>query len=191
MNHLNFKNFKTIFFLILLIFLSFLSIKQLKKKERSASVSFSSHREYMQDIDLSEFEAGELKHRLQAERWKKESPLESSLEKPKVWIFKTTEEIWTLNAETALLKNKNGQGSIHQRKFYNNILIEKLIDNVSVLKANTQQLNYYPKMDLASSDALVILNKPGLEIEGIGLKADFKSGEIQLKQGVKTRYVAH
>lgn len=107
-----------------------------------------------------------------------------------ILMMKRDQMTWHVKAKTGKSYREEEN---HFTKIVLNEDVEIQIDQTTpgswVLR--TQELSLLPKEEIAYTDETVTISSNQLNIEGQGMQGDMKSGEIQLKHQVKTRYDAN
>lgn len=102
--------------------------------------------------------------------------------KPSILFFDGLLPSWKTSANEAL--SDTTTETLH---LAGNVTIEqKSVEEAATLKTNT--LILHPKTSYATTDDQVIIRKPGIYIEAIGLDADLNSNKITLRTNVTSIY---
>lgn len=146
--------------------------------------------EYMRHAFVTIFsESGSLKNELSAKYWAYLPDAELSiLTLPHLSIYKPDGSIWLIDAKKGRVKQPT-IGNIEQLELQDEVVIERPETKTTIpLKLETTELNYYPKKEFAESEQWVVMNKPGLKMTGVGLRAYLNQGSMELLRDVKTYY---
>ncbi len=146
----------------------------LQKMQNTKNVidGFSSH------ATLTEYdEQGDIKTVLTAESATHLEPSGTThFTKPFIITYTKDRTPWHIRADTGT-SDKNG----HQIIFQHHILIHALpTARHPETRITTEELTIVPKESRAFTDQPVTLSRPGIVIHGVGLTANFKTGEYQL-----------
>ena len=104
--------------------------------------------------------------------------------KPFIITYTKDRTPWHIHADIGV-SDKNG----HQIIFQHHILIRELpTARHPETRITTDALTIVPKESRAFTDQPVTLSRPGIIIHGVGLTANFKTGEYQLRSQSKAVY---
>jgi len=98
---------------------------------------------------------------------------------PHIIVQEGQSAAWDIRSESA----KSVQGK--KITFINKVLVQQK-DNGSTL--TTEQLDYFPKEHLATSDKAVTFEQPGAILHAIGMKAHLKDKHVELLSHAKATY---
>jgi len=162
-------------------------------KEISVANSFSA-KEYMQGVAVTEYKIdGQLQNQLLAQHWHYIPSAGHSLFKsPHLTVYKPDGSAWHIRSEHGRAYHKTLGSTIDDITLWQSVSIERPASaNIVPVLLETSELCYKPKNAFLSSDQKVTLNKPGLVITGVGLRAFLNKSLIELLSDVKTHYVSH
>lgn len=107
--------------------------------------------------------------------------------KPKIILYSQTQDTktpWVITAHSG----KSFKGS-HEILLQDHVKIhQNATSQHGDLTIITSQLTYYPDKQLASTDAVIYLQQPGLTIKGRGLRAELADEHIQLLHEAQGNY---
>lgn len=181
----------------LLIFLTILSviwvILPFDKKKQKKLQAVSHPQEYMTNVSMWSYtETGALKNELRAKYWAYLPETKSSeLLLPHLTIYKPDKTIWHIDAKQGKVAQPT-IGSIEQVELSNEVVIERpeTDNHVIPLKLETSLLRYQPKTQYAETEQWITMTKPGLKIQGLGMRAFLDKNFVELLKDVKTTYIA-
>lgn len=158
---------------------------------RIASTIFEKKpQEYMQHAHIRVFnEQGFLKDELSVSNWayRSEQSL-STLTAPFLTIHKPNGTIWTLRAKSGTITQPT-LGDFEKIVLKETVVLERIqAHRTDPLKLETDELCYIPKEQSVTTEQRVTLNKPGLRMTGIGLRALLDQNTVTLLKDVKTEY---
>jgi len=149
--------------------------------------------EYMVNAFVTIFtEGGSLKNELSAKYWaylpeKKKSTFNT----PHLTIYKPDGTLWHIDAQKGEAIQPN-IGTIEKVILQKKVVLERPGSSVAdPIQVNTEEMDYYPKNQYAENQKFVQMNKPGLTITGVGLRAFLENGSVELLQDVKTFYTVN
>jgi len=152
-------------------------------------VSFKKPQEYMSQLFISRFtDQGALKETLKATEWAylPEKTI-STLKNPELKSF-SPQGTWIVTAQKGQIKQPN-LGTLEQIYLEKRVTLNRLATKtITPILIETESLNYYPETQYATSEVLVKIKKPGIEIIGIGLEAFLDKDVMKLLHDVKTAY---
>lgn len=135
---------------------------------------------------LTEYdEQGDIKTTLTAENATHLEPSGTThFTKPFIITYTKDRTPWHIHADQGI-SNRDG----HQIIFQHNIVIHELpTARHPETRITTDELTILPKASRAFTDKPVILSRPGMVIHGVGLTADLKTGEYQLRSQSEAVY---
>jgi lipopolysaccharide export system protein LptC len=149
--------------------------------------------EYMRNAFVTLFtEGGVLKNELSAKYWAYlPEKKKSTFTMPHLTIYKPDGTLWHMDAQKGEALQPN-IGAIEKIILQNNVILNRLGSKIAdPIQVNTEAVDYYPKKQYAENNTFVKMNKPGLIITGVGLRAFLENGAVELLQNVKTYYTVH
>lgn len=147
--------------------------------------------EYMLNLHTTNYNVdGKPTESLQAEYWEFNPSIGcSSLTKPSVVVYKSTDEIWHLSSNKALAWHQTLHDKISKINMQEDVIIERPAHNeVTPVKVETNSLNYIPQEEKITSNDFVRMQQPGLVISGYGLLGYLDRNWIELHEKITTIY---
>ena len=191
------KHFKNNFFNLILLglaFLSFVLLFLVKSTEYIAdplkAYLEKKPQEYMTSAFVTIFtEDGMLKNELSAKYWAYlPAKKKSTFSTPHLTIYKPDGSLWHIDAQKGEALQPS-IGTIEKIILQNEVVLNRPRSvSADPIQVNTEEVDYYPKRQYAENDKFVKMNKPGLTITGIGLRAFLENGAVELLNNVKTSY---
>lgn len=146
--------------------------------------------EYMVKAFVTQYTPeGTLKNQMSADYWAYFPTTKASiLTIPHVTVYKPDGTVWHIDAKHGQLQQPT-LGSIDKITLEEDVILMRPETLKAIpIKLETKTLHYHPKKQFAESDALITMNKPGLKVTGLGLRAFLDKGSVELLHNVKTYY---
>jgi len=107
------------------------------------------------------------------------------IEKPIITIFKDNKSPWIIKAQNGKSLNK-----FHQVDLSGDVFIQqKSGPNNKETTIRTSELTVFPSIDLAKTNAEVIITQPNLTIQSKGMVANFKTKNFSLTSNARCSHV--
>ncbi len=181
---------KLFFILSSLTLLIFCNLLYQVKVQTPTCVFQCTKQEYMKEPSITHYtKTGAIKYRIHASYWtylpKQEHSLLTQL---KMQIFKENGSIWYMQSETGIAYQATLNRQISQLDLNRKVHIyrKKTYKFIPVLM-KSEHLKYFPEKDFIETVRFVEIQKPGINITGIGLKGNLKNC-LELFSKVRTHY---
>lgn len=109
----------------------------------------------------------------------------SELTMPRLTIYREEESPWQIDANRGWVL---GEGDFVLLR--EDVVVERVKSpNNSPIKITTEELRVRPNDEYAETDKYVLMVSDKSSMEGVGMRAYFKKGQLQLLKNTKSRYV--
>lgn len=102
---------------------------------------------------------------------------------PIIKLYKNDQE-WTATSQEA----KSYNGTMRFDLLKNVVVKQSASKDKAATTLFTESLTAFPKKDLVTTQEKVTIEQPGLNITGVGMKGDLKSGNLELLSQTKGHY---
>ena len=151
----------------------------------------SKPQEYMAKLTITNYsENGKPKESLAADYWAfVPSNGRSDIKNPYIVVYKPNGDVWHISAHKAKAWHPTIGDKITQLDMLEKVTLERTTENNAVpTKITTENLQYFPKEEMLTSEDYVYMRQPGLSISGQGMSGYLDKNKINLHNNITTVY---
>ena len=184
------------FYSLIIIITTIISIILIKENHKNSSGYFMGQNdtiEQMRGVQAYQYDkSGDLINYMLADDWKFSTVHQTStFNNPHVVVFKAPNYIYVINSNFGKILHKDFNSKLETIKLFNKVQVEKKSSNIldkSGFKLNTDYLEFDPLTELATTDKAVTIYKHEIILNAIGMEANLKTHQMELKSNVVTEY---